>query len=132
MQPTGVTVSTVTEFTVDASKAGPLQAGQLPIVAITDGSSTPVKVEIIDNKNSTFTCRYTPTKAVLYTVTVTFAGAGVSNSPFKVNHYGTMPYCVGDVSVHCNFDVVCQLSNRWLFKINFGSTGYVCSEMQFA
>jgi filamin len=102
LQPTGVTVNAVAEFTVDASKAGLLTAGQLPVVTISDGSSTPLKVEIIDNKNSTFTCRYTPTKAVLYTITLTFAGTAVCNSPFKVKHHEVVSYCLNDVNFLCN------------------------------
>jgi len=84
LKPTGITVNATTEFTVDASKAGTLPSGELPKVVITDASSTPVKVDIIDNKNSTFTCRYTPTRAVIYTITVTYSTTAVQNSPFKV------------------------------------------------
>ena len=84
LQPTGIIINTATEFTVDASKAGSLPSGELPKVVITDASSTQVKVDIVDNKNSTFTCRYTPTRAVIYTITVTYSGTAVQKSPFKV------------------------------------------------
>ena len=85
LQPTGVTANAVAEFTVDASKAGQLPAGELPKVVVADASSSAIKVDVIDNKNSTFTCRYTPTRAAVYTVTVTFSSTPVQNSPFKVS-----------------------------------------------
>jgi filamin len=84
LQPTGIVVNTVTEFTVDASKAGSLPSGELPKVVITDASSVQVKADIVDNKNSTFTVRYTPTRAVIYTITVTYSGTAVQKSPYKV------------------------------------------------
>ena len=77
-------MSSVAEFTIDASKAGPLPTGELPKVTVVDASRQSVNVQVTDNKNATFTCRYTPTKAVLYIVTVTYRTTAVKGSPFKV------------------------------------------------
>ena len=81
LQAEGVVLNTLTEFTVDASKAG--QVAPLDIVAV-DADSNPVEVKVTDNKNRTYTCKYTPVKATLHTICISYGGVSIPNSPFKV------------------------------------------------
>jgi len=81
LQPQGVQVNAVAEFTVDASKAG--HVAPVDITAV-DADSNVVDVKVTDNKNSTYTCRYTPTKAVMHTICIAYGGVAIPKSPFKV------------------------------------------------
>jgi len=81
LQPQGVVVNTVAEFTVDARKAG--QTAPLDITAV-DVDSNPVEVKITDNKDGTYTCRYTPVKSVMYTICISYGGVAIPKSPFMV------------------------------------------------
>jgi len=81
LQPEGVAVNAVAEFTVDARKAG--QKATLDISAV-DVDSNAVDVKVTDNNDGTYTCRYTPTKSVLYTICIAYGGVSVPKSPFKV------------------------------------------------
>jgi len=79
----GVIVSKWAEFTVDASKAG----GTAPLhITALDVDSKPVEVTITDNKNGTYSCRYLPTRSVKYTITITYGGIGIANSPYEVTN----------------------------------------------
>jgi len=82
LQPEGVAVNAETQFTVDASKAGLVST--LDITAV-DDSSNVVDVKVTDNKNATYTCRYTPTKSVLHTICIAYGGVSIPKSPFKVH-----------------------------------------------
>jgi len=84
LQPQGVVVNAVAEFTVDARKAG--QTAPLDISAV-DVDSNVVEVKITDNNNGTYTCRYTPTKTVMYTICISYGGVAIPKSPFKVMLY---------------------------------------------
>jgi len=84
LQPQGVVVNVPTEFTVDARKAG--QTAALDISAV-DVDSNVVDVKITDNKDSTYTCRYTPTKAVMHTICISYGGVAIPKSPFKVSTF---------------------------------------------
>jgi len=85
LQPEGVMVNAVAEFTVDARKAG--QLAPLDISAV-DVDSNPVEVKVTDNKNGTYTCRYTPTKSVVYTICIAYGGVSIPKSPYKVVYVG--------------------------------------------
>ncbi|XP_063405540.1 filamin-A-like isoform X12 [Mytilus trossulus] len=90
---TGVTVNKWAEFTVDARKAG---KAALKIVC-EDDQHKPVTVEVVDKKNGTYTCKYMPKKMSKHTVTITWGGVQIPNSPFRVN--------VGEVSNPANVKV---------------------------
>jgi len=81
LEPQGVAVNALTEFTVDARKAG--QTAALDISAV-DADSNPVEVKVTDNGNATYTCKYTPTKPVMYTICIAYGGVAIPKSPFKV------------------------------------------------
>lgn len=70
-----------TEFTVDAKSAGKL-APLSNILKTADGDNIPVDVD--DNHDGTFTCKYTPKKAVKHTVIPAYDGVAVKKSPFRV------------------------------------------------
>ena len=82
LQPEGVAVNAATEFTVDATKAG--QVVPLDITAV-DADSNVVEVKVTDNKNGTYTCRYTPIKSVMHTICISYGGVAIPKSPFKVH-----------------------------------------------
>jgi len=74
-------LNTMTEFTVDASKVG--QVAPLDIVAV-DADSNVVDVKVTDNKNSMYTCKYTPLKPNLHNICISYGGVAIPSSPFKV------------------------------------------------
>ncbi|XP_071491356.1 filamin-A-like isoform X2 [Diadema antillarum] len=80
VQKTGVLASLPVEFTVDTKDAGDAEL----IITITDSKGKPVKPDIRDNGDGTFTISYVPTDVGQYTVTVTYGGQSVPASPFSV------------------------------------------------
>ncbi|XP_072181882.1 filamin-A-like isoform X4 [Diadema setosum] len=80
VQKTGVLASLPVEFTVDTKDAGDAEL----IITITDSHGKPVKPDIRDNGDGTFTISYVPTDVGQYTVTVTYGGQSVPASPFSV------------------------------------------------
>uniref|UniRef100_A0A0L8H0B8 Calponin-homology (CH) domain-containing protein n=1 Tax=Octopus bimaculoides TaxID=37653 RepID=A0A0L8H0B8_OCTBM len=80
LQETGVQVQQMTEFTVDAKKAG---KAQLDIICH-DADGNPVKVDIKDNKDGTYTCKYKPLKNVKHVVLISYGGVNIPKSPFRV------------------------------------------------
>uniref|UniRef100_A0A8B9VP85 Filamin B n=1 Tax=Anas zonorhyncha TaxID=75864 RepID=A0A8B9VP85_9AVES len=81
--PALVRVST-TEFTVDArplTKAG----GDHIRTQITSPSGSPADCQIQDNADGTYAVEYTPFEKGPHTVSVTYDGVPVPNSPFRVN-----------------------------------------------
>ncbi|XP_041460317.1 filamin-A-like isoform X4 [Lytechinus variegatus] len=80
VQKTGVLASLPVEFTVDTREAGDAEL----IISITDKNGKPVKPDIKDNGDGTFTISYVPTDVGQYTVTVTYGGKNVPASPFSV------------------------------------------------
>ena len=91
---TGVVVNKQTEFTVDAR-----QAGQAPLgVSAFDVDGARVEVSVTDNKNGTYTCRYTATRAVKHSISVTWGGVSAPKSPFKVwlsvTLHGSLDVCL--------------------------------------
>ena len=83
LQPQGVMANMITEFTVDARKAG--QTATLDISAV-DADSNVVEVKVTDNKDGTYTCRYMPTKNVVYTICISYGGVAIPKSPFVVRN----------------------------------------------
>ncbi|KAL3851735.1 hypothetical protein ACJMK2_015452 [Sinanodonta woodiana] len=80
LEKTGVTVDAWAEFTVDTKKAG-----KAPLhITCFDVDLKPVSVEVKDNKNGTYSCRYMAKRAVKHTITITYGGVCIPNSPFKV------------------------------------------------
>ncbi|XP_069142475.1 filamin-A-like isoform X2 [Argopecten irradians] len=80
LEKTGVKVSTWAEFTVDAKKAGkaPLK------ISCLDVDLKPVEVQIKDNKDGTYSCKYMTKRAVKHVITITWGGVQIPNSPFRV------------------------------------------------
>lgn len=77
----GVQVGKLTEFTVDARGAG----GKAPLeIKAMDEDYNLIDVKIVDNKDGTFKCTYTPKRPVKHTVQVNYGGVAVNNSPFRV------------------------------------------------
>jgi filamin len=76
----GVTVGKPAEFTVDARKAG---KAPLHITCI-DATYKPVEVTVKDNKDGTFSCKYTAKSAVRHTIIITWGTVGIPKSPFRV------------------------------------------------
>jgi filamin len=81
LEKSGVIVSKWAEFTVDVKKAG---KAVLKIACI-DCHYKSVEVQIKDNKDGTYTCRYMPRNPVKHTITITWGGVQVPNSPFRVS-----------------------------------------------
>ncbi|XP_052780237.1 filamin-A-like isoform X2 [Mya arenaria] len=77
----GVMVGKVTEFTVDARKAG---KANLNITCI-DANYKAVEVVVKDNKDGTYTCKYHPKSPVRHTIIITWGTVGIPKSPFRVN-----------------------------------------------
>lgn len=123
VEKSGVVVGRQTEFTVDARQAGTATL----LVSAVDVDGTRTEVTVVDNKNGTYTCRYTATRAVKYSVSVTWGGVSVPKSPFKVGGCllidwlfvglcaclcGLYPSCVGSV---CK----CKLGSGLKHNLNF-------------
>lgn len=79
---TGVTVSKWAEFTVDTRKAGKASL----VIICEDDQHKPVNVEVVDKKNGTYTCKYMPKKMAKHTVTITYRGVQIPNSPYRVSN----------------------------------------------
>ncbi|XP_058717511.1 filamin-A isoform X1 [Poecile atricapillus] len=80
LEPSGVVLNKPTEFTVDAKHGG---KGNLK-VQMQDAEGTPVDVAVKDNGNGTFSCSYTPKKALKHTAMVSWGGVNIPQSPFRV------------------------------------------------
>ncbi|XP_059165585.1 filamin-A-like isoform X3 [Physella acuta] len=80
LEKTGVQTNKVAEFTVDTRAAGKAPL----VISCMDVDYKPVNVEVKDNGNGTYTCRYQPTRNVKHTVTITFGGVMIPNAPFRV------------------------------------------------
>nr|XP_039265539.1 filamin-C-like isoform X3 [Styela clava] len=70
-----------TEYTIDARSAG----RPAPITnSIVTANGEEVPVDVQDNGDGTYTCRYTPRAAQKHTIIPTYDGIAVKNSPFRV------------------------------------------------
>lgn len=87
-----------TEFTVDAKKAGKASLS----VSCLDVDLKPVPIEVLDKKDGTFQCKYMPKKSCKHTITITWGGVQIPNSPFRVSSH------------HYIGDEVCMI--RWGFS----------------
>ena len=66
---------------VDARKAG-----QAPFeITCLDATYMPVNVEVKDNRDGTFSCRYLPKNPIKHTVVITWGPVAIPNSPFRVS-----------------------------------------------
>lgn len=70
-----------TEYTVDTRNAGDL-APLSNVIITADGDEVPIDVK--DNGNGTYTCKYTPKDAVKHTIIPAYDGVAVKKSPFRV------------------------------------------------
>jgi len=44
-----------------------------------------VDIKVTDNKDGTYTCKYTPSEPIKHTIIITFGGVNVPKSPFRVS-----------------------------------------------
>ena len=70
----------VAEFTIDTTDAGMGKA-----ITSVQSPNGPIECTVIDNKDGTYSCAYTPAVAGPYKVNVVFAGKPAAESPYKVN-----------------------------------------------
>ncbi|XP_071960404.1 filamin-A-like isoform X2 [Antedon mediterranea] len=75
-----------TEFTVDCEEAGkgPIQVKCTSAKGVNANTETPIKCDVIDNKDGTYTVHYTPQKPGNYIVEVKFKGKEIPLSPISV------------------------------------------------
>ena len=77
----GVLAREETEFTVDATEAGPGEPG----VEVLDADGKPVEATIAEVAPLKWEVKYTPEKAGMHTVNVKYSGQEVEGSPFFVD-----------------------------------------------
>ncbi|CAF0892142.1 unnamed protein product, partial [Didymodactylos carnosus] len=80
IEPSGQIIGKPTEFTVDTHSAG---EAPLRVQAI-DQEYQPVDVQVMNNGNGTFKCKYTPRHPIRHSIMVDYGGVAIPNSPFKV------------------------------------------------
>nr|XP_056708864.1 filamin-B isoform X3 [Euleptes europaea] len=80
LERTGCIVNNPAEFTVDASEAG---NAPLKIYA-QDGDGDPIDIQTRSKPGGIYACSYVPTKPMKHTLAVTWGGANVPNSPYRV------------------------------------------------
>ena len=80
LEPSGQIIGRPTEFTVDASNAG---EAPLRVQAI-DQDYIPVDVQVRNNGNGTYACRYTPRSATRHYIMIDYGMVAIPNSPFRV------------------------------------------------
>ncbi|KAM7005423.1 filamin B a isoform 1-T1 [Tautogolabrus adspersus] len=81
LEKTGCLVNQPAEFTVSAKDAG---KGPLKISA-QDVEGLPVEVKVKSKGDGLYSCSYTPASSLKHTVSVTWGGVSILNSPFRVN-----------------------------------------------
>ena len=95
LQKTGVTVNKWAEFTVDTRAAG-----KAPLdVSCMDSDYKMLDVQIKDNKDGTYFCRYMPTRNCKHTVQVNYGGCNIPKAPFRVRYRDSEilnPYAAGN------------------------------------
>ncbi|GFN93495.1 filamin-a-like [Plakobranchus ocellatus] len=81
LEKNGVVTNKWAEFTVDTRSAG----GKAPLhISCMDVDYNPVEVQVKDNGNGTYACKYMPKKNVKHTVTITYGGVMIPKAPFRV------------------------------------------------
>ena len=79
IEPSGQIIGKPTEFTIDAQNAG-----EAPLrVQAMDQEYQPVDVQVRNNGNGTYTCRYTPRTPLRHCILVDYGGVAIPNSPFR-------------------------------------------------
>ena len=81
LQKTGVTANKWAEFTVDTRSAGKAPL----VISCIEVDYKPVEVQIKDNRDGTYSCRYMPLRNVKHTISITYGGVAIPNSPFRVS-----------------------------------------------
>ncbi|XP_078803934.1 filamin-B isoform X3 [Oryzias latipes] len=81
LEKNGCLINQPAEFTVSAENAG---KGPLTITA-QDADGLPVEVKVRSKGDGLYRCAYTPTSPLKHTVSVTWGGVSIADSPFRVN-----------------------------------------------
>ncbi|XP_066474120.1 filamin-B isoform X1 [Tiliqua scincoides] len=81
LERTGCIVNNPAEFTVDTKEAG---NAPLKIYA-QDGEGNPIDIQIKNNRDGIYACSYMPAKPIKHTIAVTWGGANVPQSPYRVH-----------------------------------------------
>ncbi|XP_024125017.1 filamin-B isoform X2 [Oryzias melastigma] len=81
LEKTGCLVNQPAEFTVNAEDAG---KGPLKITA-QDAEGLPVEVKVRSKGDGLYRCSYTPASSLKHTVSISWGGVSIANSPFRVN-----------------------------------------------
>ncbi|XP_020655560.3 filamin-B isoform X4 [Pogona vitticeps] len=81
LERTGCIVNNPAEFTVDTKEAG---NAPLKIYA-QDGDGNPIDIQMKNKPEGIYACSYIPTKPIKHTIAVTWGGANVPNSPYRVH-----------------------------------------------
>ncbi|XP_063178105.1 filamin-C-like, partial [Chroicocephalus ridibundus] len=86
VEKTGLKANEPTYFTVDCSEAGQgdVSIGIKCSPGVVGPQEADIDFDIIKNDNDTFTVKYTPPGAGLYTIMVLFANQEIPSSPFRV------------------------------------------------
>uniref|UniRef100_A0A3Q2DPS8 Filamin-B-like n=1 Tax=Cyprinodon variegatus TaxID=28743 RepID=A0A3Q2DPS8_CYPVA len=81
LEASGCQVDQLAEFTVESKGAG---KGPLKITA-QDAEGLPVEVKVKSKGEGLYQCSYTPSSSLKHTVSITWGGVSIPNSPFRVN-----------------------------------------------
>lgn len=88
LEPTGQIIGRPSEFTIDTQNAG-----EAPLrVQAMDQEYQPVDVQVRNNGNGTYACRYTPRNPLRHTILIDYGGVAIPNSPFKVRFFPISRY----------------------------------------
>ncbi|CAF0875720.1 unnamed protein product [Rotaria sordida] len=80
LEPSGQIIGKPTDFTIDTNNAG---EAPLRVQAI-DQEYQPVDVQVRNNGNGTYACRYTPRNPLRHSILIDYGGVAIPNSPFRV------------------------------------------------
>lgn len=80
LEPTGQIIDKPTEFTIETRNAG---EAPLRVQAI-DQDYQPIDVQVRNNGDGTYTCRYTPRNPTRHCILIDYGGVAIPNSPFRV------------------------------------------------
>uniref|UniRef100_A0A8C6DW88 Filamin B n=1 Tax=Moschus moschiferus TaxID=68415 RepID=A0A8C6DW88_MOSMO len=81
LEKSGCIVNNLAEFTVD-----PKDAGKAPLkIFAQDGDGQPIDIQMKSRMDGTYTCSYTPVKAIKHTIAVVWGGVNIPHSPYRVS-----------------------------------------------
>lgn len=83
LEKTGVVINKWAEFTVDTRSAGKATLN----IQCMDVDYKAVEVQVKDNRDGTYSCRYMATRSVKHTISITYGKVAVANSPFRVHYH---------------------------------------------